>query len=71
MSKPGLSHEVVLRPGSDIRLDASSNVKHICIIGAGAAGLSALKAIVETAEYEAGLWAPVVYEAREDVGGVW
>ncbi|KZP27054.1 hypothetical protein FIBSPDRAFT_1040482, partial [Athelia psychrophila] len=55
----------------DIRSDTSTHVKHICIIGAGAAGLAALKAIVETAEYEAGSWVPVVYEAREDVGGVW
>ncbi|KAF7983442.1 hypothetical protein HWV62_21706 [Athelia sp. TMB] len=55
----------------DIRSDASTHTKHICIVGAGAAGLSALKTIMDTAEYKTGVWAPVVYEAREDIGGVW
>ncbi|KAJ7266949.1 hypothetical protein B0H12DRAFT_1200861 [Mycena haematopus] len=45
--------------------------KTICIIGAGAAGLAALRAILDTAQYKAGLWKPTVFEERHQVGGVW
>ncbi|KAF5310834.1 hypothetical protein D9619_007830 [Psilocybe cf. subviscida] len=46
--------------------------KRIGIIGAGPAGLAALKTALEAPEYHSGEWAdPVVLEAREDVGGVW
>ncbi|PPQ71909.1 hypothetical protein CVT26_007204, partial [Gymnopilus dilepis] len=43
----------------------------IGIIGAGPAGLSALKAVMDTPQYRAGLWVPTVFEARENIGGVW
>ncbi|KAJ7728409.1 hypothetical protein DFH07DRAFT_222179 [Mycena maculata] len=45
--------------------------KTICIIGAGAAGLAALKAILDAPQYKAGLWKPVAFEARDQIGGVW
>jgi cation diffusion facilitator CzcD-associated flavoprotein CzcO len=43
----------------------------IAIIGGGAAGLASLKVLLETPEYKSGLWQLVLYEAREDVGGIW
>ena len=46
--------------------------KRIGIIGAGPAGLAALKTVLDAREFHSGEWAdPVVLEAREDVGGVW
>lgn len=58
----------------DVRLDSDRKdrgIKRICIIGAGAAGLTALKVIMDREEYKCGNWKPVVYEAREDIGGIW
>ncbi|KAJ7185569.1 hypothetical protein C8R46DRAFT_382260 [Mycena filopes] len=49
--------------------DADS--KTICIIGAGAAGLAALRAILDTPQYKSGSWKPLAIEARDRVGGVW
>ncbi|KIM46828.1 hypothetical protein M413DRAFT_64018 [Hebeloma cylindrosporum] len=43
----------------------------IGIIGAGPSGLAALKVVLESAQFKAGKWAVVVFEARETVGGVW
>ena len=44
----------------------------ICIIGAGTAGLAALKSITETRQFKEKLWQEVVaFEARDDLGGVW
>ena len=43
----------------------------ICIIGAGAAGLSALKIIKDSEMFQAGACTAVAFEAREDIGGVW
>ncbi|KAJ7583953.1 hypothetical protein C8J56DRAFT_952327, partial [Mycena floridula] len=45
--------------------------KRICIIGAGAAGLAALKAILDSHQYKTGLWTPVAFEARSKPGGIW
>ncbi|KIY61715.1 FAD/NAD(P)-binding domain-containing protein [Cylindrobasidium torrendii FP15055 ss-10] len=45
--------------------------KTIAIIGGGPAGLAALKTVLDTDEFKAGLWHPTVFEAREKVGGVW
>ncbi|KAG1812143.1 uncharacterized protein BJ212DRAFT_1465252 [Suillus subaureus] len=45
--------------------------KRICIIGAGPAGLAALKVISETAYFKSGKWSVIAYETREKVGGVW
>ncbi|KAL6300408.1 hypothetical protein BKA93DRAFT_819467 [Sparassis latifolia] len=46
-------------------------VKDICVIGAGAGGLAALKIISETPQYKSGRWRPTAFEMREKVGGVW
>ena len=43
----------------------------LAIIGGGAAGLAALKCVVETEEYSNGCWAPTLYEARDGIGGIW
>ncbi|KAI0685182.1 FAD/NAD(P)-binding domain-containing protein [Cytidiella melzeri] len=51
--------------------DFRSASKRICVIGAGASGLAALKVIADTPQYKAGLWQPVAFEAREALGGVW
>ncbi|PFH49892.1 hypothetical protein AMATHDRAFT_4510 [Amanita thiersii Skay4041] len=45
--------------------------KHICIIGAGPAGLTALKTILETPQFNSNLWKPIAFEARENIGGIW
>ncbi|RPD75487.1 FAD/NAD(P)-binding domain-containing protein [Lentinus tigrinus ALCF2SS1-7] len=43
----------------------------ICVIGAGPAGLSALKIIKDSQKYKDGLWTATAFEARDNVGGVW
>ncbi|KAH9478506.1 Thiol-specific monooxygenase [Psilocybe cubensis] len=45
--------------------------KRIGIIGAGPAGLAALKSILESPEYALGQWVPTVFETSHTVGGVW
>jgi cation diffusion facilitator CzcD-associated flavoprotein CzcO len=45
--------------------------KRIVIIGAGSAGLCALKCVLDGEGYKNGDWEVVVFEAREDLGGVW
>ena len=45
--------------------------RQICIIGAGAAGLAALKSITETWQFKEKLWQVVAFETRDDIGGVW
>ncbi|KAG7089369.1 hypothetical protein E1B28_011059 [Marasmius oreades] len=45
--------------------------KLICVIGAGPSGLAALKTILDTHHFKKGLWKPTVFEARQEVGGVW
>ncbi|KXN92125.1 Flavin-containing monooxygenase FMO GS-OX-like 9 [Leucoagaricus sp. SymC.cos] len=45
--------------------------KTICIIGAGPAGLAALKTALDSEQFKAGNWIPVAFEAREEVGGIW
>jgi len=45
--------------------------KRIAIIGAGPAGLAALKAVLDSEEWKEGHWDVVAFEVREDVGGVW
>ncbi len=45
--------------------------KRIAIIGAGPAGLAALKAVLDSEEWKEGYWDVVAFEAREDVGGIW
>ncbi|KAG2059735.1 FAD/NAD(P)-binding domain-containing protein [Suillus hirtellus] len=45
--------------------------KRICIIGAGAGGLAALKVISESTYFKSGKWSVIAYETREKVGGIW
>ncbi|KAK0220244.1 hypothetical protein IW262DRAFT_1272962, partial [Armillaria fumosa] len=45
--------------------------KTICIIGAGPTGLAALKTVLDTEQYKTGTYQPTVFEARDQVGGVW
>jgi cation diffusion facilitator CzcD-associated flavoprotein CzcO len=48
-----------------------TTIKYICVIGGGAAGLAALKVISDTPQYKSGLWRPVAYERRDNIGGIW
>ncbi|KAH7908301.1 hypothetical protein BJ138DRAFT_374266 [Hygrophoropsis aurantiaca] len=45
--------------------------KRICVIGAGASGLAALKVISQSDFYKTGQWSVVAFENRTNVGGVW
>ena len=45
--------------------------KRICVIGAGPAGLAALKYISQTSYIKTGSWSIVAFESRSKVGGVW
>ncbi|KAJ6595741.1 FAD/NAD(P)-binding domain-containing protein [Mycena vulgaris] len=58
-------------PRHEVTEYTQERIKTICVIGAGAAGLAALRAILDTPQYKANLWRPVVFEARNQVGGVW
>ncbi|KAG2008749.1 flavin-containing monooxygenase/FMO family protein [Coprinopsis cinerea AmutBmut pab1-1] len=51
--------------------DQTGVKKKIAIIGAGPAGLAALKAVLESPQYKAGLWETIVFESRSSLGGVW
>ncbi|KAG7448693.1 FAD/NAD(P)-binding domain-containing protein, partial [Guyanagaster necrorhizus] len=43
----------------------------ICIIGAGPTGLATLKTVLDTEQFKSGNYKPTVFEARDQVGGVW
>lgn len=45
--------------------------KCICVIGAGPAGLAALKYLSQTSYFKTGSWKVVAYESRSKVGGIW
>ncbi|KAL1946294.1 hypothetical protein VTO73DRAFT_15421 [Trametes versicolor] len=45
--------------------------RDICVIGAGPAGLAAVKIIKDSPQYKAGLWTVTAFEARNRVGGIW
>ena len=45
--------------------------KRVCIIAAGGNGLATLKILAETHEVQLGLWKPVAFEERNNVGGIW
>lgn len=50
---------------------AGGDTMDICIIGGGAAGLSALQVIMGIPQYKSGQWKPTLFEARHKAGGVW
>ncbi|KAG2157450.1 hypothetical protein DEU56DRAFT_867459 [Suillus clintonianus] len=45
--------------------------KRICVIGAGAGGLAALKVISDSAYFKSGKWSVIAYETRKNIGGIW
>ncbi|KAL1698851.1 hypothetical protein EV121DRAFT_296750 [Schizophyllum commune] len=45
--------------------------KNIAIIGAGASGLAVLKAVLDAPQFKSGQWKVTLYEARDDIGGIW
>ncbi|KAJ7126115.1 FAD/NAD(P)-binding domain-containing protein [Mycena epipterygia] len=51
--------------------DNEDQIKTICVIGAGAAGLAALRAILDTPQFKGNFWKPLVFEARDQIGGIW
>ena len=57
--------------GTEGLVNPTANKQRICVIGAGPSGLGALKIIRDAPQYKDGLWEPVAFEAREDIGGVW
>ncbi|KAG6893677.1 hypothetical protein C0992_009116, partial [Termitomyces sp. T32_za158] len=62
-----------IQPESESDLDdkATTDAKAICIVGAGPVGLAALKILLDSSQYKSGEWKPSVFEARDDLGGVW
>jgi cation diffusion facilitator CzcD-associated flavoprotein CzcO len=50
---------------------ATSSKKRIVIIGAGSAGLVALKTLREAKPFQRGEWEIIVFEQREALGGIW
>ncbi|KAF8168196.1 hypothetical protein B0H34DRAFT_779609 [Crassisporium funariophilum] len=53
---------------SNVELVAS---KSVAIIGGGSAGLAMLKTLLDLPEYSREGWEIVLYEEREDAGGIW
>ncbi|KAI0656895.1 FAD/NAD-P-binding domain-containing protein [Cubamyces menziesii] len=49
----------------------NENRRRIGVIGAGPAGLAAVKIIKDSQQYKDGLWTVTAFEAREEVGGIW
>ncbi|KAG8850896.1 hypothetical protein FRB91_008710 [Serendipita sp. 411] len=49
----------------------TSNRKRIAVIGAGPAGLVALKTLIATREYQDKRWEVIAFEQRTDIGGIW
>ncbi|KAJ7064880.1 hypothetical protein C8F01DRAFT_1249886 [Mycena amicta] len=48
-----------------------NEISTICVIGAGAAGLAALRALLDTPQVRSGRWRISVFEARSGIGGIW
>ncbi|KAI0788907.1 hypothetical protein C8Q75DRAFT_768410 [Abortiporus biennis] len=53
------------------RSPSGKDKKDIAIIGAGPSGLAALKIILDHPLFNQGLWRPVLFEARDGIGGIW
>ncbi|CDO70501.1 hypothetical protein BN946_scf184569.g44 [Trametes cinnabarina] len=45
--------------------------RNICVVGAGPAGLAAVKIIKDSQQFKDGLWTVTAFEARNDIGGIW
>lgn len=45
--------------------------KSLAIVGAGSAGLAMLKTFLDLDVFSRDNWEVVLYEEREDVGGIW
>ncbi|KAH9061046.1 hypothetical protein EDB87DRAFT_1674293 [Lactarius vividus] len=45
--------------------------KRVCIVGAGANGLTTLKVLAETRQVQSGQWSMVAFEERDNVGCIW
>jgi cation diffusion facilitator CzcD-associated flavoprotein CzcO len=56
---------------SNNSVNAPPKLKKIIIIGGGAAGLASLQAVLATTEHQRGEWEVILFEEREDIGGVW
>jgi cation diffusion facilitator CzcD-associated flavoprotein CzcO len=50
---------------------ANSPSKRIAVIGAGAAGLVAVKTLRSTPEFARGEWEILCFERRHALGGIW
>ncbi|KAG8834456.1 hypothetical protein FRC17_008678 [Serendipita sp. 399] len=50
---------------------SNSERKRIAVIGAGSAGLGALKILLATKEWEDNEWEVIAFEQRSDLGGIW
>ncbi|KAI0676500.1 FAD/NAD-P-binding domain-containing protein [Trametes maxima] len=49
----------------------TENRRSICVIGAGPAGLAAVKIIRDSQQFKDGLWTVTAFEARDNIGGIW
>lgn len=61
----------LIRPYIFRHSSAAQPKQHICVVGAGPAGLAALKIVKDSSQHKDGLWSVDAYEARDDIGGVW
>ncbi|KAI0326138.1 FAD/NAD(P)-binding domain-containing protein [Cubamyces sp. BRFM 1775] len=48
-----------------------SEIKHICVVGAGPVGLGAVKIVKDAPEFKEGKWTVTAFEARDNLGGIW
>lgn len=68
--RPQLSNDAV-QTAVSVPHSQADITKSVAIVGAGSAGLSILKALLDLPEEERSTWEIVLYEQRRDVGGVW
>ena len=57
--------------GLSLIMNTERKTKKIIIIGGGAAGLASLQAVLESSEHRRGEWEVLLFEEREDTGGIW
>ena len=58
-------------PAQDALSVLTTAEKSVAIVGAGSAGLAALKTFLDLPENVRGNWNITLYEQRRDVGGIW